>query len=147
MYIPICNPNKFTLDHCETLAWSISWSVIWHLSTKDTLERCKKCHELLFIIQKGNYILHILMLLGILSSAWNKVRENKKWLYPWIKTQLTKERKLILARVTRCQNISITIARLPRAKRSWGVMSKSSKTGILQELNPPVSVLAAILSC
>ena len=31
------------------------------------------------------------------------------------KTQLTKERKLILARVSRCQNIYITIALLRRA--------------------------------
>ena len=28
-------------------------------------------------------------------------------------------------------------------KRSWGAMGKSSKTGILQELNPSVSILAA----
>ena len=77
MYLLICNPNKITPDHCETLEWPVSWLVIWHLLTQDTLRRCKKRYKLLFIIPKDNYILHILMLLGILSIAWNIVREDK----------------------------------------------------------------------
>ena len=36
----------------------------------------------------------------------------------WIKTQLMEERKLILARVSRCQKNSITIALLRRAKNN-----------------------------
>ena len=52
MYSPICNPNKFTLDHCETLEWPVNLWIIWHLLTQDTLGRCKKRHELLFVMQK-----------------------------------------------------------------------------------------------
>ena len=44
---------------------------------------------------------------------------SEKWkiIMPWTKTQLTKERKLILTRVPRCQNISIKIALLRRSTR------------------------------
>ena len=116
-------PKQFTLDHCETLEWPVSRWVIWHLSTQDTLWRCKKRYELLFIIQKDNYILDILRMIGILSSASNIVQENKIWLCHEQKTQLTKERKLILARVSRCQNNSITRALLRRAMtRSFDVL-------------------------
>ena len=67
------------------------------------------------IMQNYNYILHILRLLGILSSALNKVRETPKNIIAWIKTQLTKGGKVILERVSRGQNISITRALLRRA--------------------------------
>ena len=93
MYLPICNPNKFTLDHCETLEWPVSQSVIWHLLTEDTLGRCKKRYELLFIIQKDNYILHILRLLGILSSAWNIVREKIKFDHTMKKNTINERKK------------------------------------------------------
>ena len=74
-------PNNFSLDHCETLEWPASRSVIWHLLTQDVLGRCKKRCQFLFMIQKDNYVLHILMFLGILSSAWNIFRENKRWFF------------------------------------------------------------------
>ena len=116
MYLPICNPNKFTLDHCETLEWHVSRSVIGHLLTQDTLRWCEMCYELLFIKQKDSNILQIVMLLGILSSAWNIVRE--KLITPWLK---------MLARVARCQNISITIALLRRAIMGpWRLESPAS---------------------
>ena len=63
-------PNNFILDHCETLERPVSRSVIWHLLTQDVLGRCKKRYQFLFMIQKYNYILHILRFLGIISSAW-----------------------------------------------------------------------------
>ena len=69
IYLPICYPNNFTLDLCETLEWPVGRSVIWHLLTQDVLGRCQKRYELL-------------------------------------------ERKLILAWVSRCQNIYITIAQV-----------------------------------
>ena len=37
--------------------------------TQDVLGRCKKRYQFLFMIQKDNYILHILRFLGIISSA------------------------------------------------------------------------------
>ena len=115
IYLPICNPNKFALDHCESLEWPVIWSVIWHLLTQNTLGTCKTHHEHLFIVEIDDYILHILMLLGILSSVCNIVAKIKKMIIPWMKAQLTQERKLILARVSRCKNISITRALLRKA--------------------------------
>ena len=41
-YVTICNPDNFTLDHCETLEWPVSRSVTWPLLTQDVLGRCKK---------------------------------------------------------------------------------------------------------
>ena len=127
MYLPICSPNNFTLDHCETLEWPVSRSVIWQLLTQDVLGRCKKRYELLFIMQKDNYILHIIRFLGILSSAWNMVRENKKMIIPWMKTQLTKERKLILAQVSKyTRMLGVTLVAITRTSNSYFMFSYRS---------------------
>ena len=79
MYLPIHHTNKFALDHCDILEWPMSagqssdtylFKILWD-DAKNVRNFCS---------QKNDYILRILRLLGILSYAWNIVRENKKWL-------------------------------------------------------------------
>ena len=90
--------------------------------TQDVLGRCKKRYQFLLIIQKDNYILHILRFLGIISSAWNILRENERWLYHEWKHNLRKKENWYWHGCPDVKKNYITIALLRRAITSLFIL-------------------------